>query len=344
MEIQKIEAVTREEFPALADAKLGFDAVKKGGSGRQFFRIYQDEKPSGLFIMQFQLDRSDNAHFAPITDFLVAQGFPVPIIRGRREDLGLLWMDDLGMTDLGILADEKWDSIRRPAYEAALRTVFRLHQMRESNPPEGLPALEPGFDETLYQWEQDYFFDFFAANFCAAEALKHRGDPSFVALRKELAQQPRSLIHRDFQSSNIMLLNGNCSLVDYQGMRWGLPEYDLASLIYDPYVSMSDARREHLADFYFKLKRDSGDNESYPAFRKRLHLCAAQRLMQALGAYGNLGLNQGKKEFLQSIPAAIKRLRDVAAKGGELAILEQLLNPQDAGNRLAQLNEDRMKP
>ena len=42
--------------------------------------------------------------------------------------------------------------------------------------------------------------------------------------------------------------------------------------------------------------------------RESFHLCAAQRLMQALGAYGNLSQNLGKPQFKQHIPAAVKNL------------------------------------
>jgi len=39
-----------------------------------------------------------------------------------------------------------------------------------------------------------------------------------------------------------------------------------------------------------------------------------QRLMQALGAYGFLGLVKGHKNFLQYIPRAVGSLRDTVAK------------------------------
>jgi aminoglycoside/choline kinase family phosphotransferase len=46
------------------------------------------------------------------------------------------------------------------------------------------------------------------------------------------------------------------------------------------------------------------------------YLCAAQRLMQALGAYGNLSRNQGKPQFTKHIPAAIENLRHVCDQHG----------------------------
>jgi len=329
MEIKKIEQITREQFPALNNTDIHFEPVEKGGSGRLFFRFYENGEPNGLFVMQYGNDRPDNARFAPITDFLVEQGIPVPRIHQRCEDLGLLWVDDLGSVDLGTMVEEDWSALRRGAYEAALRCVFSLHEIRESNPPESLPELEPLFDDGMYLWEQEYFFKHYVSNFGQDNAVDLSSDESFSDIRKSLAQEPRSLIHRDFQSSNVMLFDGECYLIDYQGMRWGLPEYDLASLIYDPYVEMAEAEQEHLIHCYFQMKQNAGHQDGFIEFQERLNRCATQRLMQALGAYGNLGLNKGKKEFLKHIPMAENRLRKVAVKSGVLPLLGEILAKEE---------------
>src|SRR5439155_965762 len=49
-------------------------------------------------------------------------------------------------------------------------------------------------------------------------------------------------------------------------------------------------------------------------FDLKLQLCGMQRLMQALGAYGFLGLVKGHKHFLQYIPAAMNSLQQVVAE------------------------------
>jgi N-acetylmuramate 1-kinase len=49
-------------------------------------------------------------------------------------------------------------------------------------------------------------------------------------------------------------------------------------------------------------------------FDEIFHFCALQRLMQALGAYGFLGLQKGRPDFLSHIPAARRSLREVAAR------------------------------
>ena len=50
-----------------------------------------------------------------------------------------------------------------------------------------------------------------------------------------------------------------------------------------------------------------------------------QRLMQALGAYGFLGLVKGHKHFLKHLPAAMKLLRSIVAELTGLDKLERTL-------------------
>jgi hypothetical protein len=121
-----------------------------------------------------------------------------------------------------------------------------------------------------------------------------------------LAELPRVLVHRDFQSQNIMIRDEAAWLIDFQGMRPGLRQYDLASLLYDPYVELNSVERYDLLAAY-----QSTAEINDPQFEEIFHLCALQRLMQALGAYGFLGHVKGKPEFLRHIPKALTSLREV---------------------------------
>jgi N-acetylmuramate 1-kinase len=135
---------------------------------------------------------------------------------------------------------------------------------------------------------------------------------------------PRVLVHRDFQSQNIIMRNGQAHLIDFQGMRPGLAEYDLASLLYDPYVDLTEAERAELITYYREQQVKKGltiDSD----FDSRLRLCAMQRLMQALGAYGFLGLVKGHKHFLKYVPAAMESLCSIVRQIEGLEKLEALL-------------------
>jgi N-acetylmuramate 1-kinase len=112
---------------------------------------------------------------------------------------------------------------------------------------------------------------------------------------------PTVCIHRDFQSENIIIDNGHIKFVDYQGARLGPAHYDAVSLIFDPYVSMGQDMMERLAEYYLTQTGTASQKNDF-------YICAAQRLMQALGAYANLSLHKDKPRYREFIPTALERL------------------------------------
>jgi aminoglycoside/choline kinase family phosphotransferase len=188
--------------------------------------------------------------------------------------------------------------------------------------------LPAEFDATLYRWEQNYFFENCLGRVFGLEPERLSelaALPAFHEIAEQLAQRPRVLVHRDFQSQNIIIRNGQAHLIDFQGMRPGLAEYDLASLLFDPYVSFTRAECEEALADYEAMRAAAGQpvaSDSRAIFR----LCGIQRLMQALGAYGFLGLVKGNKAFLDHIPAALQSLRSLV---GEIPELERLREALD---------------
>lgn len=329
MELREIEERTREALPQWRDAELDLGVIEKGGSGRTFIRVRSRGDGGSVIAMHYTADRSDNLRFASITDFLNRHEVPAPRILARQEERNLLWVEDLGERDLGNLDGEDWETVRKPAYESALQSVYLLHRITEDEAPDDLPELELSFDEALYFWEHDYFLKQFVARLVSDELAEVlAADASLADLRRELAGLPRSLLHRDFQSTNVMIHDGVTCLIDYQGLRWGVPEYDLASLVYDPYTDFSGEQRESLVGFYHELRCAEGRGIDRESFDRLLHRCATQRLMQALGAYGFLSEVKGKEEFRQHIPVALERLFALSREDGGLPVLaEKLAGP-----------------
>ena len=133
-----------------------------------------------------------------------------------------------------------------------------------------------------------------------------------VSMARELAGRPRRFIHRDFQSQNILIRGGEAVFIDFQGMRPGVAQYDLAYLLLDPYVTLTAAERVQLLGFYYGIA--GGEGISREEFDRVFWQCAAQRLMQALGAYGNLSLNLGKPHFRAHVAPALANLRETLTR------------------------------
>jgi aminoglycoside/choline kinase family phosphotransferase len=288
-------------------------AILKGGSDRRYYRVhFQDPAAECVILMSYTLARPDNPRFVPATRRLEALGVRVPHVYAHDEENLLVWLEDLGSMDLHALRNEPWE-IRRHLYESALTEAAKLHAVDAAALTQSdLDEMELCFDERLYEWEQNYFLNHFIREFQGRDpnAAEHAGaHESLKQLQTHLSSLPRGLVHRDFQSQNILVRNEAAWLIDYQGARPGLAEYDLASLLLDPYVSLAGEERECLLAWYAShTGRDPGAlNETYL-------LCAAQRLMQALGAYANLSCNLDKPQFKQHIPVAVERLRDVCGR------------------------------
>jgi N-acetylmuramate 1-kinase len=316
---------TRMHFPRLSVDEIKIRPIEKGGSDRKFYRIHcsADQR---LIVVKYNLEREENRHYVEIAKFLAGHGIRVPQIYFHDPTEGLIWIEDLGEQDLYSYRHENW-FVRRALYESALDEIVKLHSLPEPVCAEMKEHLPAEFNAALYRWEQKYFFDNYLGRYCGVSESKRKELAALPGLReipKQLARLPRVLVHRDFQSQNIIIQNGQANLIDFQGMRPGLAEYDLASLLYDPYVELSGAERAELIAYYSSRQLENGTAVDGD-FDFKLRLCAMQRLMQALGAYAFLGLVKDHKHFLQHIPNALRSLRATVAKIENLQPLEIFL-------------------
>jgi aminoglycoside/choline kinase family phosphotransferase len=319
---------TRRRLPAFSEGEIEIAPIEKGGSDRRFYRVQCDGigiPPMGrashgleahatqsLILVKYNLERAENRHYVRIAEFLTEHGIAVPKIYFHDPEEGLIWIEDLGETDLFSFREDTW-LVRGALYRSALDEIAKLHELPQSEWSELDGEMPPEFNAALYRWEQNYFFENCLGRiFGFDETKQHQlaSLPELGEIAQRLAELPRVLVHRDFQSQNIILRAGRAYLIDFQGMRPGLAEYDLASLLFDPYVCLSASEREDLCSYYIE-RRELG---AAAELRKTLRLCAMQRLMQALGAYGFLGLVKGHRHFLRHVPAALDSLRKVVAE------------------------------
>jgi len=310
---------TTTRFPQLSSGPIEIQPLEKGGSDRKFYRIRLGE--SSLILVHYGDGKEENRHYVEIAQFLKSAGLNVPEIYHHDEGERLIWMQDLGDCDLWSHRDEAWE-IRRELYFRVLDQAFLLHTGATEALPQSGVTLQAEFNTALYLWEQEYFFEnCLGRHFGILESVD-RSPLNNIATR--LAELPRVLVHRDFQSQNILLNQGAPYLIDFQGLRPGLAQYDLASLLFDPYVNLITPKRNELLEYYITRCIDSG-HPLQRNFHEIFLLCSMQRLMQALGAYGFLGHVKNRTHFLQHIPAALASLREVTAVIPEAAGLSDLL-------------------
>jgi N-acetylmuramate 1-kinase len=292
------------------------------GSDRTFFRLRWKDSHTYILI-HYDPVRMENSYYAAITDFLREIGIPVPQLIAHDGEDHLMLMEDMGSTDLWSFRNDSWE-VRRRLYRKTLAVASRLHSFPEKEFPSDRVRLMEEFSPRLYQWERDYFRENFVNLACGIELdrlFAAKLETELAALAGRLLGTKRFLVHRDFQSQNVMIRNGEPYLIDYQGMRFGSLFYDLGSLLSDPYVSLSETEIEELLDYYYELSKWDMDRT---AFGDLFWDASAERLMQALGAYGFLGIRKGLSAFLAHVPAGIMNLGHAVSRASLLPHLKEV--------------------
>src|SRR5438034_8545937 len=301
-------------FPRFDVAEIKITPIETGGSDRKFYRVHCSSDQQ-LILVKYSLEREENRHYVQIANFLATHGIRAPKIYHHDAEEGLIWLEDLGERDLFSYRGESW-LVRRTFYESALDEIAKLHRLPEAVCVEMREHLPAEFNAALYTWEQNYFFENCLGRYfkTASETRRELAAlPALPEIARHLDRLPRILVHRDFQSQNIIVRNGQAHLIDFQGMRPGLAQYDLASLLFDPYVDLPEEERAELTEHYRGRQLENGIAINGD-FDLKLRLCAMQRLMQALGAYGFLGLVKGHKHFLKHVAAATQSLHRTIAE------------------------------
>jgi N-acetylmuramate 1-kinase len=298
-----------------------YDPIKKGGSDRNFYRVRLPDGPTFIF-MEYGTDIEENDYWTEINRFMAEIGIPTPRIIAYNHRQRFLLLEDLGEIDLYSLRALPWYK-RRHHYLRVLSEIHRLHRFPLNDLPANL-KLTKGYDRSLYLWEHNYFRENFVEAVCKldlSDSLMRDWAEESDALIDRLQKIPPCLIHRDFQSQNIMIKNDRPVFIDFQGMRTGNLFYDLGSLICDPYVTFKPDERSELISFYYRIMEP---HYSLDQFTDYFWEGAAQRLMQALGAYGFLGLKKNKLDFLNHIQNGIKNLLTATSNAETLPVLNEL--------------------
>jgi len=277
---------------------ITLEPIKRGASGRTILRVKTPGHEPFIGI-HWTDEREDNEQFIPVAHFLKKCRLRVPAILHENPKRHVALVEDLGDVDLLSLKDGPFEE-RLPLYRSALEQVDRLFYAK----PEKDFGLMPPFDAALYRWEQEYFFEYLVEDHLKLDAEPLRKNPVFVALAERLGKVARHLVHRDFQSQNLLVKDGQVWLVDFQGLRRGRQEYDIASLVFDPYLNHSPAERAALLGLWEEISDEQPEPHLF-------HECAAQRLMQALGAYAKMVHHRELEWYRPHITTAARLLKEV---------------------------------
>ncbi len=296
-----------EEHEALS--ALGWDvsrgtlhALERRGSARTFSRFCLGRRSA--ILVRYDPARRENALYAANAAFLARLGLPVPRILADRPKQRLTVLEDLGDVALLDVVPKQSISAVQALYRRVLDAVLVLHHEGAMATRRARLPLMPRFGPAVYRYEHDLFLDEFVRQRTARERLDIPGLHSdLLRVSARLRSARPALIHRDLQSSNILVRRREVFFIDFQGMRLGPAAYDLASLLCDPYVELEDGLRERLLEYYLARSRSARE------VRAMFWWATIERLAQALGAFGRLRRLTGEQRFEPYVAPALRLLR-----------------------------------
>ena len=294
----------------------------QAASQRYFLRISDKKNADRSFILVVWDGKDEDwPRFCALPSDIAPYGVFLPEIFCSDARHGLVLEEDLGDRTLHrAISETKGDETA--VMDAYRRTLDALCAWQSVPAKASASISGRAMDLETFVWESDYFGRRCVADFCGLEdALDAEWERERRELAAATARLPKTIIHRDFQSENIMLTAAGVRFVDFQGARLGPPAYDVASLLYDPYVDFLNPARSGPT---FRLLLFSG--LPVRSTRHDFLLCAAQRLMQACGAYGNLSIHKGKTRYRAFLPVALTRLSGVMEQLPEYPAIQKVID------------------
>ncbi len=299
--------------------------LPQGGSDRRYFRLSADTQSA---IGAYNPEVEENRFFIYLSHHFESKGLPVPLIYGVSEDENYYLQSDLGDRSLfDHILDMDWDNSNQ--FGVLKETLSHLVEIQiEGAKGTDFSKCYPksDFDLQSVMWD----FNYFKYSFLKPSGIKFNEtnlDDDFLAFANLLLSQPSGYFHyRDFQSRNVMLVDGKPYFIDFQGGRRGPLLYDVASFLYQARANFPDTVRDQLLCFYIDevanyIEIDKLQAQSvFPAF-------GLFRVIQTLGAYGFRGFFERRSHFLQSIPLAAANLKNFVDKTENCGLSLPTLRP-----------------
>ena len=277
-------------------------------SDRRYYRILLGDGESVVLALHTGPIDYVSLPFANVARLFGEVPLPVPEIVGHSDADGVLALQDLGDVTLQAHLGAAPPAEHAALYREAVALIELLQRRGAELTSEAYLPYHVAFDVDKLTWELNFFAKHFVEGYRGIRLTPaERGviDEEWAALAGELAAEPRVLCHRDYHSRNLMLHRGQLHIIDFQDARLGPDTYDLASLLRDSYVDLSDQQLDELIAYFLALRQEPDAAD----FRRRFDLMALQRNLKALGTFGYQTTARVNPVYIQYIPRTLHYAR-----------------------------------
>ncbi|MAH73051.1 MAG: hypothetical protein CBC09_03055 [Cellvibrionales bacterium TMED49] len=306
----ELTAWVREYLPKMCrirgDLKL---FPMRGDAGfRQYFRV--NSEPS-IIAVNSPPSLENNLAFVRVSSHFSEHNIRVPKIHAVDLCRGFLLLQDLGDSVIQPLLTLQ---NMRDVYAKAEAIIFDIQRLPKD------VRIYARYDEKMLRSEMNLFNEWFVEALLSIN-MKSRDrkitEDLFERLIESAIVQPQVVVHKDYHSRNLMLLdNGELGVIDFQDALIGPITYDLVSLLKDCYLGWSgNIIEDRVFNFMRCLSsRDSMDLVSEADFLRSFDWMGLQRHIKVLGIFTRLALRDKKTGYLKDLPRVINYVLDVAVR------------------------------
>ena len=295
---------------------IQIDKLAGDGSDRHWYRVRYKSRSfiisdHGICMPKTEQLLQLNA-FIHIGNHLFSKGLSLPRIINYDTISGMVILEDLGDIHLETQIKQKnTDAFTLKIYKKVIDLLIDFSFKGLTGfKKEWTCQTETYSKELIIQKECRYFMEAFIQNYLKIDAAFQEFSNEFEYIADHALKHGLiGLMHRDMQSRNIMVNNDQIFFIDFQSARSGPLQYDLASLLIDPYVNLNAQIRNDLLQYTMKkLKLNKIETKK---FLECYQYCCLTRNLQFLGAFSFLSQIKKKKVFEQYIPDAVKSLKQI---------------------------------
>jgi len=328
------------ELSGVKEHQIRLEKLHGDASNRIYYRIFT---PNTSFILmerpqsslespseEISKDPEDikEYSFLNMQKYLEKERIRVPKIFSVSDSEDLILLEDCGDETLEKKIKQE-PSEKISLYQRAINCLIQWQNLK---PPEDSTACigwRRTFDADLYQWEFEHFLEWglekgLKANLPKGEKKTLRS--FFQDVIQELLELKKCLCHRDFQSRNLLMNQGELVLLDFQDALVAPCQYDLVALLRDSYIQLSKEELSQLQDYFLEQSGISAKKE----FLRGFHLQTVQRKLKDAGRFHYIHLYKGNANFLENVPSSYRyvnqALRHLPEANSVLKILAKYIS------------------
>ncbi|MEQ1637396.1 MAG: phosphotransferase [Methylococcales bacterium] len=304
----------------LALTVLDMQPASSDASFRRYFRVTLPSKT--WIVMDAPPERENIQPFIKMSALLNTAGVKAPQLFHVNSEQGFIALEDFGSTSyLDQLhanpTEADW------LYQNAFNSLLTLQKNTD------ISQLDlPAYDLALLTRELSIFSEWFLNAYLNLELPDGLQAEVNQFLIDSALQQPKVLVHRDFHSRNLMVLQqDNPGILDFQDAVIGPITYDLVSLLKDCYICWPGPRVDTWREAYLdRLKQANLIACDSQQFKRWFDLMGMQRHLKAIGIFARLHLRDNKSTYLKDIPRTLAYVSAVCASYPELTDFNSYLN------------------